>query len=104
MYKQLYPEDKEVDLIKFEQVELDPATQAEVDEWLYHQRLQEKYEQFFREEAVAKNASRAAAKGKELDDGLVRRILLYLNENYEKDYMISRDYEEDSKFEEELGA
>ena len=39
-----------------------------------------------------------------MSDALVRRIQLYLNENHEKDYMVSRDYEDDIQFERELGA
>ena len=39
-----------------------------------------------------------------MDDELVRRIQLYLNENHERDYMLSRDYEHDLEFERELRA
>ena len=39
-----------------------------------------------------------------MDDDLVRRILLYLNENNERDYLVSQEYEDDGRFEEELGA
>ena len=39
-----------------------------------------------------------------MDDDVVRRILLHLNENSERDYLVSQEYEDDGRFEEELGA
>ena len=89
----------------------------EVDEWLYNQRLQEKYERFFmKQKALVESGRRgqqlqqdqpqvtARADGVEMDDDLVRRILLHLNENSERDYLVSQEYEDDGRFEEELGT
>jgi len=89
---------------------------VEVDEWLYNQRLQEKYERFFMKQKALVDSGRrgqlqqeqpqvtARADGVEMDDDLVRRILLHLNENSERDYLVSQEYEDDGRFEEELGA
>jgi len=105
----MYPDDKEVDPIKLEKIELDPETQAQVDEWLYNQRLQEKYGRFFAKQQALQDGTNndqtiiSYRAGRELDDELVRRIQLYLNENHKRDYMISRDFEHDMEFEKDLG-
>lgn len=110
-YKKQYPEDAEIDLIKFEQIELDPVTQAEVDEWLYNQRLREKYEWLYAyeqgripDEEEALEGDLWVRRGHEMDDELVRRIQLYLNENHERDYMVSRDFEHELLHEKEPTA
>lgn len=104
-YRKLYPEDETVDLIKLEQVELDPETQLQVDEWVFNQRLQEKYTRFFaRQKAPRPGSENSVEHGKAMSDATVHAIQLYLNEKHERDYMVSRNYEEDSLFEKEHGS
>jgi hypothetical protein len=38
-----------------------------------------------------------------MDDHLVSRIQFYLNENHERDIKVSKDFEDDSQFEKNLG-
>lgn len=44
------------------------------------------------------------ATGRAMDDELVKRVLLHLNENHERDYMVSQDYEHEQQFEREPEA